>query len=236
VKQGRWRRIADLLDEAAAGRKVGPAVAEEVAGLLDVDGVSLAMVVAGQPVAVVGTSDLAVELYDRQAVLGEGPSMDAVRTGAPQLVESLGGSDALRRMPALSQEPVLADVGALFAFPLRIGGASLGVLTAHRRSPGPLGADGYSDALSVSALVTIAMLHEVGTESDPSGPGPGYTPLDPAGVLDDVVQIAAGMVAEQLAITVVDALVRIRAHAYATGQGLVAVARSIVRRETRLQP
>jgi hypothetical protein len=228
--------MADLLDEAAAGRKVGPAFAREIAALLDVDGVSLAMVVAGQPVFMVGTSELAVALCDRQVVLGEGPSMDAVRTGVPQLVESLGGSDAVRRMPALSQEPVLTDVGALFAFPLRIGGASLGVLTAHRRSPGPLGADRYSDALSVTALVTIAMLHEVGTDPDPTEPGPGHTPLDPAGVLDDVVQIAAGMVAEQLSIPIVDALVRIRAHAYATGAGLVEVARRIVQRETRLQP
>lgn len=114
MKTGRWRRIADLLGDASAGKPVGPAVAEVVAELLGADDVSLTLLVAGEAVSTVGTSATAVALCERQLLLGEGPSVDAVRTGQPQLLDDLDATAAHERMPVLLSDPLLDGVGAIY--------------------------------------------------------------------------------------------------------------------------
>ena len=239
VRTGRWRRIADLLGDASAGKPVGPAVAEVVAELLGVDDVSLTLLVAGEPVSTVGTSATAVALCERQLLLGEGPSVDAVRTGQPQLLDDLDATAAHERMPVLLSDPLLDGVGAIFSFPMRVGGAQVGVLTAHRSVAGPLSSEQHADGLTATTLATIAMLHLAAGGGLGSGVGAADAAAgfagDPAWVLDSVVQIAAGMVSEQLRVPIVEALVRIRAHAFATGDRAEDVASAIIDRELRLE-
>jgi transcriptional regulator with GAF, ATPase, and Fis domain len=231
VGQGRWRRIADLLQEAAAGADVASAVAEVVAELIGVDDVSLMLVAAGQPVVSSGTSALAVGLAERQIALGEGPSVEALGTGASVELVDLRSVDALDRAPVFISEARSEGVGAMFAFPLRIGGALVGVLTGTRASAGPMSAGQYADALIVSTLATIALLHE-GTGASSAR---WAQVLDQASILDGAVQIAAGMVAEQLDVTILEALVRMRAHAFAVDEPIEDVARSLIARERRLE-
>lgn len=231
VGEGRWRRIADLLQEAAAGSAVAPAVAEVVAQLLDVEDVSLVLVVEGLPVTTAGSSELAIALCERQLALGEGPAVEALRTGEPAQFDDLAAPESLERAPVFISEARAVGVGAMFAFPLRIGGARVGVLTGQRASAGALSHQQHSDALIVSTLASIALLH-----AEPDGMlAPGGGRIDHAAVLDGVVQVATGMVAEQLGVTIMEALVRLRAHAFAADGRLEDVARSIIDRELRLE-
>jgi len=49
-----------------------------------------------------------------------------------------------------------------------------------------------------------------------------------------IIHLASGMVAEQLNITIIEAMVRIRAHAYKTDQPLSLVSNKIINRELQL--
>jgi hypothetical protein len=51
-----------------------------------------------------------------------------------------------------------------------------------------------------------------------------------------VIQQAVGITAEQLGIPIVDAAIRLRAHAFATDQPLTVLARRVVNGETALEP
>lgn len=230
---GRWQRLADLLRDAAQGDEVGPSIARVASELLGVDDVSLTFVVAGVPTSTVGSSDAAVALCRRQFTLGEGPSVVAMRTGEPSLMADLTAGAAAT--PLLVEDPAARDVGAVFAFPLRVGGALVGVMTAHRAAPGPLSAAEHTDALILTTIATVALLQaEAGASL-----GRVEVAFDPipeaTAALHDDVQIAAGMTSEQLGVTIVEALIRMRAHAFAEDRPLEDVARAIVARTLRLE-
>ena len=59
--------------------------------------------------------------------------------------------------------------------------------------------------------------------------------IDPVENLRAQVHQASGMVSKQLEITITDALVRLRAHAYARGRPINDVARDVVRRQLRIE-
>lgn len=228
---GRWQRIAELLRAAAEGSQVGPALAEAAAEALEVDGVGLTMVSAGTHVATFGGSPMVVGLSERQFMLGEGPAVLACRSGAPVLADDLSAADVADRSPVFAREAQVAGMAAVFAFPLRIGGATIGAMTAYRTSAGPLSAAQFTDGLILSELVTIALIEQrAATLADVL-----ETTWDAPAVLEDVVNVAAGMLSEQLGVPVVEALVRIRARAFADDVTVVAVARRIVARELRLE-
>src|SRR4051794_27325142 len=66
-------------------------------------------------------------LEERQFVLGEGPGVDAGLSRRPVMVADLG-DEGPSRWPAYTSAMGEAGVSAVFAFPLQIGAAQLGVL------------------------------------------------------------------------------------------------------------
>ena len=217
----RWSRIADLLREAAAGAPVAVGVCAVAAEVLASERAAIALVTDGTPVGTVGTDDRAAALLSEGFLRGEGPGYAAHVEGLPVLAPDVAGADAVR-WPVYADAAVAAGVGAEFAFPLRVGAARLGVLVALRARPGMLDPAAYADALVVADLAAQALLDE-------RAAGPGGVPASfAAGGADlDVVQQAAGMTAERLGLPIGDALVLIRAHAYAEGLRVVDVARRI---------
>ena len=106
---------------------------------------------------------------------------------------------------------------------------SLGALTLYRDRPGPLNHAQHTDALlfaDTAAEVIIEM-------QAAAGPGALGAEAEPATNFRFVVHQAAGMVSVQLDITVADALIRLRAHGFATGRLVTDVAEDVVAR--RLQ-
>jgi ANTAR domain-containing protein len=125
------------------------------------------------------------------------------------------------------------DLGAraVFVFPLRIGTISVGTLLAHRSVPGSLAAGQITDALALADAMTLALLHRQWPEAENTEqPGPGWA--RPVTYRAEVHQ-ATGMVSVQLGVSLAEALVRLRAHAWTAGRLLADVAADVVARRLR---
>jgi transcriptional regulator with GAF, ATPase, and Fis domain len=170
-------------------------------------------------------SDLIEEL---QYTLGEGPCVDAHQEGRPVLEPDLA-DPATPRWLAFSPQALEAGTRAVFGFPLQVGAARLGAMNLYRDRPGKLSDDQHADALvmaDVAAQAVLAMqanapLDTVATE------------LEAGANFHFVEHQASGMVATQLRISVGEALVRLRAHAFSRGLGLNEVVEAVVARQLR---
>jgi hypothetical protein len=228
--------LALLADDGAAAANAGlvSAAAVAAADALGVDGVSAGVGTGPQGAALAwGGEKVGVALEDLQFTLGQGPGLEAVAAGAPVLVPDLRGQEA--RWPGFVPGAVELNVGAVFAFPLRIGAISVGVLTAHRAVPGPLVDGQLTDALALADAVTVLLLHrapaDTGTPA-PEGGGPRRGRSGAQTYRAEVHQ-ATGMISVQLDVSLAEALVRLRAHAYAQERPLAEVAADVVARRLR---
>jgi GAF domain-containing protein len=231
VNPGRWRRIADLLQEAGEGESVGQRLAVVAAELLGMDGVSLAVVIAGTIDSVAGSDALATDICRQQFELGEGPALSAIASGVPTLVDHLTADSARARWPLFAAFAQERGVGSVHAFPLRVGQARVGALTAHHRAAGPLTADQYANGLLVCTLATVTLLQQ---QAGSDG-APNPVTFEANSGEHAAVQVAAGMVSEQLKVSITEAHVRMRAHAFSSTSALNDVARLIIGRKLRIE-
>lgn len=171
----------------------------------------------------------AARILDACFTLGEGPGLDAHRSGAPVAEPDLAGARRTR-WPIYAQKALGAGVAAVFAFPLRVGGVRLGALTLHGDRPGPLSDDQHADALVMAWVMVTAILAR---QADAP---PGRLVRELAALSDARAEVhqACGMVSAQLEIGLTEAAVRLRAHAYAEDRPLAEVARQVVARRLRL--
>jgi hypothetical protein len=170
-------------------------------------------------------------IEDLQFTLGEGPCIDASRDGRPVLEPDLA-EPATTRWVAFGPPAVAAGVRAVFGFPVRVGAVGIGALNLYRDRPGPLTDDQYADAL-VLADVAAEFILLVQAEASP---GELAAELESGASFHYVVHQASGMVSAQLEVSVEQALVRLRAHAFLTGIPLTDVARNVVDRTLRFEP
>jgi hypothetical protein len=190
-----------------------------------VDGVGLAVFARdGTPGTVHATNELAGRIEDLQFTTGEGPCVDAVRTGSPVLVPALTATHH-ERWPAMADELTAAGVQAIFALPIRVGPVSFGSLDLHRLEPGPLSTRQMTDTLRTVDRAGELLL---------SAAGKYLEQLMPPTTYRMVVHQAVGMVMVQLDVGVEDALLRLRAAAYAGGQSITELAADVVSRRRRL--
>jgi GAF domain-containing protein len=163
-----------------------------------------------------------------EADLGEGPGSDAYHEDRPVLEPDLA-SPKVTRWVAFTAPAVTAGVRAVFGFPLRVGAIRLGALILYSDRPGRLTDHQHADALVVADLAaqTLLMLQAN------APPGRLAAELEAGADFQYVVHQATGMVAAQLEVGVGQALVRLRAHAFGNGRGLVEVAADVVGRKLR---
>ena len=218
-------RVAELL--ATYGPDVAAMCDACMAYLPSMSGVSVAVMTRLPAQEVRYTSDRVSErIEELQIVLGEGPCVDAFSAGQPVLAADLGGVAWARRWPAFVPEALATGARALFALPLQIGAARVGVMDLHRRAPGGLEGQELAAALVFADATTQALLIEAHTR-------------DVEGVPDlyqsyrAVVHQATGIVKAQLNISIADALVRLRAYAYAAERPIEDVARDVAGRRLR---
>ena len=190
-----------------------------------VDGAGLTLASTdGTPETVFATDTVAAQVEDLQFTLGEGPCVEAVRTGEAVVAPHLGVTD-LARWPAFGREAAAIGVAAVFALPVRFGADCVGALGLHRLTPGPL--DRRQLASAVGATDAAATLLADGTTD-------GLTRVVPLTTYRMVVHQAAGMAMVQLGTSLPEALVRLRAAAFAEGISINDLATDLVSRRRRL--
>lgn len=174
-------------------------------------------------------TDLVSERVEElQLTLGEGPCVDAFALGSAVLAPDLRADGEQRRWPGFAVEAVTAGAAAVFAFPLRIGGISPGVLDLYSEVPVELGPGQLADALVFADTATLVLL---GTRIDRTAES-----LEDLGRYRAGVDQATGMLTVQLGVDIEEALVRLRAYAYVHGRRLVEVAADVVACRLRFTP
>jgi ANTAR domain-containing protein len=225
--------IALLSDDREIDASQRQTVPAQAAAVLGVDGVCAGFSSGSSGLVVTwGRDTISVALEDLQFTLGQGPAVD-VGAGAPVLVADLEAAAA--RWPMFVPAAAALGVRALFALPLRIGAISVGALHAYRTASGPLADGALSDAFALAGAVTLMLLHRQAAAADPgsvagSGPQPGWAQLE---TYRPQVHQATGMISAQLGVSLAEALVRLRAYAYADGRLIAEVAADVVARRLR---
>lgn len=199
------------------------------AAVLSVSGVAVAVTSGATHRGLLCSSDdVARALEDLQDTVGQGPAIDAYRRGVSVAEPDL--SDRRRvRWEAFAGPALALGASAVFAFPLRVGAVRLGVVSLYQKQPGDLSEDQYADARAVADVVTDGIV----ALQAAAAPGDLAAPLDV--IRSDRAELhqATGMVAAHLEISAGEALVRLRARAYADGRPLLDVARDVVARRLR---
>ena len=168
-------------------------------------------------------------LEDLQYTLGQGPCRDAYRSGllvrAPRL-----DIDASTRWPSFVSLARASGIAAVFAYPLITAGAKIGVMTLYQQAEGQLTPAQHDDSIALAEVLTETVL----SLQDDALPGTLAPGLDDAVQYRAEIYQASGMVAIQLSIPTAEALLRIRAHAFANDLTVAEVGAQIVARRLRL--
>ena len=199
--------------------------------LLSLTGAGLSLMADGELRGTAAVSEPGVAaVQELQLGLGEGPCVDAWASMEPVLEPDLAAPLKVR-WAAFAEAVVKAGVLAVFAFPLRLGAIRIGVLVLYRDRAGALSEEEFADGLVLADLATWVIL---GLQS--GAPADGLRELlasEPPHWAE--VHQATGMVSVQLGVSLDEAFVRLRAHAFAESRPLREVAREVVGRRLRLE-
>lgn len=224
---------------AAVGDHRGLAAADQLCVacvmLFDVDAAAISAVFDGINLGTVGVSSTTARIYDElQFTYGEGPCLDAVELRGPVAAVDLAHPDELR-WPAFRPALVAQTIRSVFATPVVVAGEYVGALDLFRTLPGDWHAETSAGALVAAQMATVPFMDLLTTESvaginDPTSDA--WAELSQFARAE--VSQATGMLVAQLDVSPSQALVRLRAHAYATGRSATDVARDIIERRLRL--
>lgn len=220
--------LLTLMQRGATTRTSLPALlCEDARSTLPVMGVGITLMDAEGLVARAAASDpLASSLEELQLSLGEGPALEAHGSGRLVLVPDLAIQDP-GRWPAYTPAALEQAVRSVTAYPLRIGGIRLGVLSLYRAEPGILDDAGLARALQYADAAVLILLH---LQSLNGHHGTEDTPIEVAFPGLPEVHQATGMVSAQVRVDLKDALLLLQTHAFAEGVPIAAVARDVVDR------
>jgi GAF domain/ANTAR domain len=227
VDPGRMARVAGAL--AVGERDPRLSLCSASAGVVGVRGAGLVLISGGRNLGNVCVSDAVIEsVEDVQYTLGEGPCIDAFNTRTPVLVADLANSDG--RWPGFREGALVAGMRAAFGFPLMVGTSCIGALNLFHDQPGALRDAQYADAVAVAHVASRTVL---GWQSA-AELGSLAWQLERAQAHRAVVHQATGMVSVQAGVPAGDALVLLRAHAFAEGRPVSEIAAEVVNRRLRL--
>ncbi|MEA2702069.1 MAG: hypothetical protein QOJ69_1043 [Actinomycetota bacterium] len=225
------RRIRILTELAGASDNSATAVrlCEVCRNVTSVTGAGIMLMSGELPVgSACTTNQVSALIEDLQYTLGEGPCVDAYQLDRPVLEPDLADA-ILPRWPAFTAPAVAAGVRAVFGFPLRVGAVRLGALNLYVDRTGWLTDDQHTDALVMADVAAESVLAMQAGASI----GALAAELEQGSNFQYVVHQAAGMVSGQLDVSVVQALVRIRAYAFGHERLLDGVAEDVVARRLR---
>lgn len=208
---------------------------EACVSLFAVDAAAISLVFDGTNSGTLGVSDERARLYDElQFTLGQGPCLETVAMRAPVLVVDLADPDDAR-WPIYAPALLAYDIRGVFALPVLLAGEHMGALDLFCSRPGVLAAEDLAGALIAAELAGIPMLDLLGENlQDMLGDPQSVAWEDLSTITRTEVSQATGMLVAQLEVEPAEALVRLRAYAYAAGRSVSDVARDILDRRLRL--
>src|SRR5450432_3292871 len=205
--------------------------------LLEVDGAAISVMLEGLSQGPAGSSgELSRQLDELQFTFGEGPCTDAVRHGEPVMAENLANA-AEQRWPAYAGSALGLGIRAVYALPINLANSCVGALDLYRHKPGPLEGDSLVGGLMAAELAELPLMALMSANADLVAVADGEEAWDHLAALARVeVYQATGMLMGQLGVGPADALVRLRAHAFAHGLTASEAAWLIVGRQLVLEP
>lgn len=214
----------DAVDEGAA-------LCEPFLLRLPVDGASISVVSTIGTQSTIGVSDrLAAELDERQFELGEGPTVDVMRHGLVVSALDLDSEGVRAAWPVLATAARKIGVRALFAFPMLLDGARVGVVNLYALTVRPLWEPAVLQLGATLTAAAVPTAVEIATRSAMSEQRAGRQQTE----LRREVHQAAGMLLVQLDCSIDEAMARLRAHAFADSTPIDVVARAVVAGTLRL--
>jgi hypothetical protein len=184
---------------------------------------------SGHQGVIAATDGSARLMEDLQFALGEGPCVDASRSRMPVLMPDLTRS-ATSRWPGFGPAVLDAGIAAIFALPLHVGAIRLGILDLYRDVSGPLEDHQLATARVYAEAAVVLMLHLQDQVSQDGGLHPQLRiPVEDGAVLHQ----ATGVISVQASASLAEALLLLRAHAYAADRPILDVARDVMARTLR---
>lgn len=212
--------LLSVLARARPDAELPVLLCEEAAATLPVTGAALvAMTPEGAQTMVAVVGAVAARLEEVQFVTGEGPCVDAFTTGRLVLAGDLARQPS---WPAFAPMALAAGVRAVFAFPVQIGGIRLGVLELHRDEAGGLDDAVLTRCLHFADAAILVLMHVGGAVSWDA------RSIDTGTVARPEVHQATGMVSVHADVPLAEALVLLRARAFATGRPILELARDVL--------
>jgi hypothetical protein len=224
--------IQEQLRAAVDGRRgvaAADSLCEACVTLFGVDAAAISLIIAGSASGTLGSSGASGRVYDEmQFTFGEGPCLDCVAQGSPILVADLAKpSDG--RWPAYSLAMLDHRIRGIFAIPIVLAGAYVGALDLFRTRPGELPDEHLAGAIVAAELAGIPLMDLMDSDLQAAVDDPDSDAWAEFNALSRAeVSQATGMLVAQLDIEPAEALVRLRAHAYATGRSATDVALDIL--------
>jgi hypothetical protein len=169
----------------------------------------------------------AARLDEIQLDLGEGPCWQASHTLKPLLVPDVAGATA-PQWPMALQVMQETGLGAVFAFPMRLGNLHIGVVDLYRHTPGRLAAQSVRDAAALTEAAARQVLRRALQHAEFDRDGP--LAVDPGRYSRREVHQATGMLTAQTGADPEDALMILRGHAFAAGRSVRDLATDVLAR------
>jgi hypothetical protein len=228
VDQGGWEQFGAALIGAPGGEPSSLAtVCQAITTLLPVSGAAIVLMGNRSTQGIASTTDsLTASIQDLEFTLGEGPGIDAFSQIEAVCIHDL--DSVASRWAFFAPAASGLGVRSIYSLPLRSGRLAMGTVTLWSDRSGCLDDAQLVDAVLVAELVSevvLTMQSETASESL-------AWPLD----LSDhriVVHQATGMISAQLNCDIDEALVRLRAHAYAAELPIDEVAKAVIARQLR---
>ena len=150
-------------------------------------------------------------------IVGEGPALEVSTTHRRVLVDDL--TNVYARWPGFVEAASAAALRGLWSFPVPVTDTNAGSLTLYWTGTAAPDRAHQPDAALLAEVASLALLADVDALKD-------LETVDPSGY--DGVQIAAGMLSVRLGVSVDQAMVEMRAHAYGSGRSLEDMAQDVM--------
>jgi GAF domain/ANTAR domain len=216
------------------GAEAGDRLSEACVELLGVEAAAISIVIAGQQTATLGVSSPTARMYDEVSfTFGEGPCLAAVTRRRPVIVVDLSDPMGLS-WSGYATAMSAHGICSVWAVPLVVAGEYVGALTLFGTSPGAPTGGQLDGALVVAEMAGMPLLDLVASDRYGAVETVGNRGADWGALTRVEVNQATGMLIQQLDVDPVEALARLRAHAYVSGRSASDVAHDILGGTLRL--